>query len=122
MPLSFANCSCACCVGHVEQVVILMDRAPDFAVQFLQLAQYLQRVEQPGVRAMHVVPHHRDTLELDIRGLVLAPAFHARVEPIAVRAAVPEHFDDLDHAWADVSGLGRGEDFVVRPGDPPASR
>ena len=59
-----------------------------------------EHVEQPRVRAMHRAPHHGHAHELDVVRLVLQPALHERLERVAVRAAVPEHFDDFDLAGA----------------------
>ena len=87
-------------------------------VQRLLLAQGLQGIEQARVRAVHFTPGDGHAPEIDVGGLALAPALEVRVEGIAVRAGVPEHFDDFDLAWRRIGGLRRHQRPVIRARDP----
>ncbi|MNL30206.1 hypothetical protein D3C87_1519280 [compost metagenome] len=88
-----------------------MDRLEHLAVQRVQLAQRLQRIEDLGVRQQVVAEGHRHALEHHVLALLAGPGFQLRLEVVAVRAAVPEELGHFDLARR--HRLGRLQHRVV---------
>jgi len=95
-----------------------MDLLEHLGVQFLELAQRLQRIEQPCVRPVHLTHMIGMRTNSTYAGLSLRQLSMLRVEYVAVRAGVPEELDDLDLARRRVGRLCRRQHLVVGAGDP----
>ncbi|MGF6443038.1 hypothetical protein QF002_003849 [Paraburkholderia youngii] len=100
-----------------QQIVLVdVDFVEDLRRQFVREAERVERVEHLRVRDEVVAEGDRHAAEHDVRGLLLDPRFEERVEFIAVRATVPEEFDDFDLAGRHVGRLRRGQHGVVLAG------
>ena len=79
-----------------QRVAVDVDFLEHLAVQLVELAQALERVEQTRQRAVAFAPGDRHAREADVRGLGLLPRLDQRIERIAMRAGVPEELQHLD--------------------------
>ena len=83
---------------------MLVDRVEYLGVQ-VGPVQRLERVVELGVLAVGLSPDDRNTHEIDVRRFFGLPGFERRIERVAVAAAVPEDFVDLDPASGHAGGL-----------------
>src|SRR5579864_1426736 len=91
-----------------QQIVLVdVDLVEDLRRQFLREPECVERVVQLRMRNEVVTEGDRHALEYDVRTLLLDPCFKVRVELVAVRAAVPEEFGDLDLARGHFDRLRR---------------
>src|SRR5690606_34466924 len=102
-------------VDGVQVIAVHVNLAKDERVELIELAERLDRIEEPRVDSERIVPHRRDADEPDDRGRLLPPRLERRVEREAVSAPVPKHLRHFDLARRDVRRL-RGYDLlIVRP-------
>src|SRR5688572_28910281 len=80
-----------------------------------QLAEVLQRVEDPGMGYPAFTKNGWNAPQLDIGGLAHEPLLERGLQLIAIRAAVPEEFDDFDATCGRDRLLGNDAVLVVHP-------
>jgi len=84
---------------------LLVDGGEDHAMQLVDLAQGFQGVVQALLRLHAGIEANRHAAHHDVGRQLLDPGLQARLQRVAVRAAIPEELGDLDLARR-IGGLG----------------
>src|SRR6185503_5680170 len=100
-------------LGLVGAQAIAVDGVEEGPVDLVEDAHGLEGVEDRGVVAPALVEDGGHAAELDVLGQRLQPRLDARLEVVAVDAAVPEELEHLDLARG-LDGLRRVELHVRR--------